>query len=208
MASVIFHSGMITTDMLKPYDNKMTQADISPFVNACIQQILGVEDTKSFNKNKRDGLNQSMIIACGLVKFNALFSNSKGQSVHNGNLLFKTDTKGIDHNKGTGDSTPVNKKDSLAWSKEVLKFVNKSGTHYSPVHKKGIAFFDAVGVSENYTGLWSNFDKTNKLDFGSMTRTDLKRWFNQLQALIEQFDKQIETPRSKIQKDIKAVINQ
>ena len=38
LSSVIFHSGMITFNMLEPYDNRMTQADISPFVNACIQQ--------------------------------------------------------------------------------------------------------------------------------------------------------------------------
>ena len=193
LAVIIHNSKMITKDDLKSYDNKMTQADITPFTNACIQQVLGIENIKTFNKNKRDCLNQAMIIACGTIKLNALFVNSKGESVHNGNILLKATASGVDKLKGTGDSTPYTKKDVLSWAKEQLKFVNKNGDKLSPLHKKGIAFFEGVGQSEHLTGLWSNYSKPTfkGVEFGSIVRTDLTRWFKQLQALIEQFDKQV-----------------
>ena len=52
LSSVIFHSGMITFNMLEPYDNRMTQADISPFVNACIQQYQALKTQKALIRIK------------------------------------------------------------------------------------------------------------------------------------------------------------
>jgi hypothetical protein len=202
LATIIHDSNMIDVSMISKYSS-ITQSDVRPFVDACITQILGVEDVKSFNKNKRDGLNQSMIIALATIKKDALFKNSKGQSISNGNLLIKDSIEGIDHNKGTGDSTPISKKDALSWAKEVLHFVKKNDTHKSPIHKKGTAFFDALGNSEEYTGIWKNFDKTQKIDIGTMTTADIKRWYNNLGEVLKQLNVQTQTPKQKIYTDVK-----
>ena len=208
LTTIINDSGMIDVSMISKY-NSITQSDVRPFVDACITQILGIEDVKTFNKNKRDGLNQSMIISLATIKKDALFKNSKGQSIVNGNLLFKDKIEGIDHNKGTGDSTPISKKDALSWAKEVLNFVQKNDTHKSPLHKKAVAFFDALGKSEDYSGIWKNFDKTQKIDIGTISTADFKRWHNNLTAVLTQLNKQTQTPKDKINTGIeKVAVNQ
>ena len=50
LATIIHDSNMIDESMISKYTS-LTQSDVRPFVDACITQILGVEDVKSFNKN-------------------------------------------------------------------------------------------------------------------------------------------------------------
>mgnify|MGYP003135619515 FL=1 len=64
-----------------------------------------------------------------------------------------------------------------------------------------MTFFDALGKSEGFTGIWANFDKTNKIDIGSIKQHELKKWFNALKDVVEQVN--IQSKNTMLDTDIK-----
>jgi hypothetical protein len=179
--------------------NTIDSKDIRGYVDAFINQVLGIEKVSDFDRNKRMALNEAMTIALALIKKNALGQNSKGKSVANGNLMLKGSVDGVDDKDELGN-VPYTKKDSLAWAKSQLKFVEKKDKKTS-LHKKGLTFFDALGKSEGFTGIWANFDKTNKIDIGSIKQHELKKWFNALKDVVEQVN--IQSKNTMLDTDIK-----
>ena len=179
--------------------NTIDSKDIKGYDDAFINQVLGIEKVSDFERNKRMALNEAMTIALALIKKNALGQNSKGKSVANGNLMLKGSVDGVNDKDELGN-VPYTKKDALAWSKSQLKFIEKPNRK-TPLHKKGLSFFEALGKSQDLTGIWTNFDKTNKIDIGSIKQHELKKWFNALKDVVEQVN--IQSKNTMLDTDIK-----
>lgn len=179
--------------------NTIDNKDIRGYVDAFINQVLGIEKISDFDRNKRMALNEAMTVALALIKKNALGQNSKGKNVVNGNLMLKGLADGVDDKEELGN-VPYTKKDSLAWAKNQLKFIEPKSKK-TALHKKALTFFDALGKSQDLTGVWTNFDKTNKLDIGTIKQHELKKWFNALKDVVEQVN--IQSKNTMLDTDIK-----